>query len=127
MQVTQGMLDKMRELRLREFDRRVCGHLLEVFPEHAAEFKSPRFDGRVAEAMRRAEPQGIVAERGIVKFIETLYRLRFAPPQPELSSWAQRVLASPDLDPVAKIDHVHLTVLEATTSKRPSSSLDHRP
>lgn len=104
--VTQRQFKPWREWRLESFRTRLRRHLVDVFPVQCAELRPEAIERHIDDAMARADRDGIRSERGLAQFIETAYRLHFGPATPELGAWAQRMPASTDLDPVAKMDHV---------------------
>lgn len=113
MRLSNHQLNQLRESRIDHFRARLHRHLLETFPRQCNERGAAAVLRDIDAAMARAQAEDIRSERGIAKFIETAYRLHFGPATPDLRLWAQQTLASPDLDPVAKMDHVYQTVRDA--------------
>ena len=118
MMITQQQMSRMQDARIRTFHDRLRQHLEAEFPQECAELGKATIKRNVVESIARASELGIESERGIVKFVETAYRLHFHLDRPDLRTWSQRVLASTDLDPVAKIDHVYDTVRQAWADAR---------
>lgn len=104
---------RLRELRLADFHARLLAHLERGFPARCRELGPAAVAASVAEGVRLAGQYGADSERDICRFIESFYMLHFDPDQPELAGWVNAVRASTDLDPGAKIAHVHATVKQA--------------
>lgn len=110
---SQAQFARLRELRLFDFHARLQVHLERGFPARCRELGSAAVAKSVADGVRLAGRYGAESERDICKFIESFYMLHFDLDQPELAAWVAAVLASTDLDPGAKIAHVHATVKQA--------------
>ena len=113
MQITEEQLGQMRMARLAGFRTRLSRHLERTFPEQCAQLGQGVLERNLRECVDRAARFGIRSERGIAKFVETTYWLFWHPQHRDLATWAHRVLASEDLDPTTKVEHVYRTVREA--------------
>jgi hypothetical protein len=112
MQITHEQLGKMRLARLAGFRSRLRHHLERTFPTQCARLGPGVLERNLQECVDRAARFGIGSERGIAKFVETTYWLFWHPEHRDLATWAHRVLASEDLDPTTKVEHVYRMVRE---------------
>lgn len=109
----QAQFARMQELRHADFHARLQAHLERGFAARCRELGPAAVAKSVADGVRLAGQYGAESERDICKFIESFYMLHFDLGRPELAAWVAAVLASTDLDPGAKIAHVHATVKQA--------------
>lgn len=113
MHFTREQFEHLRRARLASFHGRLRRHLERTFEAQCAQLAPGVLDQNLRDCVDRAAQFDIRSERGIAMFVETAYWLFWHPGRRDLAEWAHRVLASPDLDPTAKMEHVYGTVREA--------------
>jgi hypothetical protein len=82
--ITQEQMAHMRQSAISAFHGRLRQHLVGECPEGCAALGEDALTRNVVDSIARANSFGIETERGIVKFIETIYRLHFHLDQPGL-------------------------------------------
>ncbi|MFL6628921.1 MAG: hypothetical protein ACJ8G1_20940 [Vitreoscilla sp.] len=113
MHITAEQFEYLRRAHLEGFLERLRRHLERTFEARCAQLAPGVLDRSLRDSVDRAAQFDIRSERGIAKFVETAYWLFWHPERHDLAEWAHRMLASEDLDPMAKMEHVYRTVREA--------------
>jgi len=113
MHITRDQFEQLRLARRAGFIARLRRHLERTFEAQCAQLAPGVLERNLRDCVDRAAQFDIRSERGIAQFVETAYWLFWHPERRDLAEWAHRVLASQDLDPTAKMEHVYGTVRAA--------------